>query len=500
VSDLGPRSAARNGDDEPGCSDARNTIGQGDPRLPTVRAHTSPAERAASGKAARAQTPRSSHSTLEVAATRNPIGLLEAQARSRVETLVPIRYGRMLASPLAFFRGAAAVMANDLAPTPNADLSAQLSGDAHLVNFGTFASPERALVFDLNDFDETLSGPFEWDLKRLATSFEIAARDRNFDGAERAKAVLAVVRSYRRAMREFASMGDLTVWYARLDAGAIIAKLQAAHDPKLARAVRHSDAKALKNDHMRALAKLTHEVEGQPMIVSDPPLVVPLAELVDGGDEQDGLESRIRALYRGYQGALPDDRRALLERFHYVDLARKVVGVGSVGTRCWLLLMLGRDERDPLFLQIKEAEASVLEPLLGRSPFTAHGRRVVEGQRLMQAVSDIFLGWVHTEHELPGGGRDFYVRQLWDWKSSIDVETILPVGLAAYAVACGWTLARAHARSGDRIAIAAYLGKSDRFDHAVAEFATAYADLNERDHRALVQAVADRRITAVEEL
>jgi uncharacterized protein (DUF2252 family) len=251
---------------------------------------------------------------------------------------------------------------------------------------------------------------------------------------------------------------------------------------------------------MRALAKLTHKVDGQPMILSDPPLVVPLAELVDSGDEQDSLESRIHALYRGYRRALPGDRRVLLERFHYVDLARKVVGVGSVGTRCWLMLMLGRDERDPLFLQIKEAEASVLEPLLGRSSFAAHGRRVVEGQRLMQAVSDIFLGWVHTEHELPGGGRDFYVRQLWDWKSSIEVGTILPRGLAVYAVACGWTLARAHARSGDRIAIGAYLGKSDRFGHAVAEFANAYADLNEHDHRALVQAVADSRITAVEEL
>jgi uncharacterized protein (DUF2252 family) len=486
-------------DDESGGTDEARAIEHTGPALPRLPQHT-PTERAAFGKAARAQAPRSSHSALDVAASRSSIGLLEAQAQSRVATLVPIRYGRMVASPLAFLRGAATVMAHDLAQTPRTGLSVQLSGDAHLANFGTFASPERDLVFDLNDFDETLPGPFEWDLKRLAASFEIAARDRNFAAAERAKAVLAAVRSYRQAMRRFASMGDLAVWYARLDAGAIVANLQAAHDRKLARTVRCSAAKALRNDRMRALAKLTHEVDGQPRIVSDPPLIVPLAELVDGEDEQDGLESRIRALYRSYRRARPDDRRALLERFRYVDLARKVVGVGSVGTRCWLLLMVGRDEHDPLFLQIKEAQASVLEPLLGRSFTAAHGRRVVEGQRLMQAVSDIFLGWVHTEHELDGTARDFYVRQLWDWKSSVDVETILPRGLAVYAVACGWTLARAHARSGDRIAIGAYLGKSDRFDHAVAEFAAAYADLNERDHRALVQAVADGRITAVEEL
>jgi hypothetical protein len=300
-------------------------------------------------------------------------------------------------------------------------------------------------------------------------------------------------------MRRFASMGDLAVWYARLDARAIFAELQAAHDRKLARTVRRSEAKALRNDHMRALAKLTHDVDGQPRIVADPPLIVPVGELVGGEDEPDGLESRILGLYRSYRRALPDDRRMLLERFRFVDLAREVVGVGSVGTRCWLLLLPGRDEHDPLFLQIKEAEASVLEPLLGRSPFT-HGRRVVEGQRLMQAVSDIFLGWAHTEHELDDGARDFYVRQRWDWKSSVDVDTILPRGLAVYAVACGWTLARAHARSGDRIAIGVYLGKSDRFDRSVAEFAAAYADLNERDHRALVQAVADGRIAASEEL
>jgi uncharacterized protein (DUF2252 family) len=484
-------------DDEPGDAGDARAIEHRARAWPAPPQHT-PAERAAAGKVARAQAPRSSHSTLLVAADRDPIGLLEAQAESHVPTLAPIRYGRMLVSPLAFFRGAATVMANDLASTPRSGLSAQLSGDAHLANFGGFASPERNLVFDLNDFDETLPGPFEWDLKRLAASFEIAARERNFASAERAKAVLAVMRSYRQAMRRFASMGDLAVWYARLDARAIVAQLEATHDRKLARDVRRTEAKAPRHDHVRALAKLTHEVNGEPRIVSDPPLIVPLAELVDEADDVD-FASRVSPLIARYRRTLPDDRRELFERFRYVDLARQVVGIGSVGTRCWLLLLVGRDEHDPLFLQIKEAGRSVLEPLLGRSPFAEHGRRVVEGQRLMQATSDIFLGWVRTEDE-DGGGRDFYVRQLWDWKSSVDVETISPRGLAAYAVACGWTVARAHARSGDRIAIATYLGTSNRFDHAVAEFAAAHADLNERDHGALVQAVADRRVTAVEEI
>jgi uncharacterized protein (DUF2252 family) len=486
-------------DDESQSAEDAGAIGHTGAAGPGVPRRT-PSERAADGKAARAQARRSSHSTLDVATDRDPIGLLEAQAQSRLSTLVPIRYGRMIPSPFAFFRGAATVMAHDLASTPRAGLSAQLSGDAHLANFGGFASPDRALVFDLNDFDETLPGPFEWDVKRLAASFEIVARDRNFASADRAGAVLGVTRAYREAMRQFAGAGDLTVWYARLDAGAIVAELHAAHDRKLAKALQRSEAKAQRNDRMRALARLTYEVGEEPRFVSDPPLIVPLADLLDRGDEADGLESRIRALFRSYLRTLPDDRRSLLERFRYVDLARKVVGIGSVGTRCWLLLMLGRDEHDPLFLQIKEAEASVLEPLLGRSSFGAQGRRVVEGQRLMQAASDIFLGWVHTKEALDGGAYDFYVRQLWDWKSSVDVETILPHGLALYAIACGWTLARAHARSGDRIAIDAYLGKSDSFDHAVAEFAAAYADLNEHDHRALVQAAADGRITAVEEI
>lgn len=464
-------------------------------QTPSAQRHLTPSERAARGKAARAEAPRSNQSALEVADGRDALGLLESQARSRVAELVPIRYGRMLVSPLAFFRGAATVMAHDLARTPVAGLSVQLAGDAHLSNFGGFASPERDLVFDLNDFDETLSGPFEWDVKRLAASFEIAARDRNFAARDRAKAVLAAVRSYREAMRQFAAMGDLDVWYARLDAQAMDEQLRKAHDRKLERTLRRSEANAYAHDRLRALAKLTHDVHGEPRIISDPPLIVPLAELA-GCQDDSNVESLLRTLLRRYRRTLPFERRTLLERFRYADLARKVVGVGSVGTRCWVLLMLGRDARDPLFLQIKEAQASVLESLLGRSPLASHGQRVVDGQRLMQTAGDIFLGWIHSEEELDGA-HDFYVRQLWDWKSSVDLDTILPRGLTAYADACGWTLARAHARSGDRIALAAYLGASQRFDRAVAEFAAAYADLNERDHRALVQAVADGSVTAV---
>jgi uncharacterized protein (DUF2252 family) len=459
-----------------------------------VDTHLTAADRAARGRAARADAPRSGQSVLERPGDRDPIASLEAQDRSRLAELVPLRYSRMLVSPFHFFRGAATVMANDLASTRTAGLSVQLSGDAHLSNFGGFASPERDLVFDLNDFDETLPGPFEWDVKRLAASFEIAGRERNFTAAERGKAVREVARVYRKSMRHFAGEGDLTVWYSRLDAGEIAAKLRDAHDRKLRRSLEHSAARH-KHDQIGALVKLTQEVDGVPRFVSDPPLIVPLAELVDKAVEANDLESQIETLFRSYCRSLPDDRRTLLERFRRVDLARKVVGVGSVGSRCWALLLLGRDENDPLFLQIKEAEASVLEPALGRSSFASHGQRIAEGQRLMQAASDIFLGWIHAD-DYVGGTSDYYVRQLWDWKSSIDVETILPHGLTEYAKACGWTLARAHARSGDRIAIGAYLGKSDRFDRAVRDFAVAYADLNERDHRALGQAAAEGRITA----
>jgi uncharacterized protein (DUF2252 family) len=455
--------------------------------------HPTADDRAKLGRAARTEVPRSSHSVPRTALRRDPIALLEAQNESRVAELVPIRYGRMLASPLAFFRGSAAVMAHDLASLPNSGLHAQLSGDAHLLNFGGFASPERGMVFDLNDFDETLAGPFEWDVKRLAASFEIAARARNFRKSERLNAVLGVVRAYREAVREFAAIGDLDVWYARLDVGSIVKELKAEHDQKLAKTVTRSVAKARANDGMRALSTLTRQVDGSPLFVSEPPLIVPLAELAT-----ENAEAPLRAIYRSYRHSLPADRRLLLERFRYIDSARKVVGVGSVGTRCWVLLMLGRDEHDPLFLQMKEAEASVLEPLLGASGLASHGQRIVEGQRLMQAASDIFLGWVHDGQDVDGSSRDFYVRQLRDWKLSVDLETILPGGLGYYGVACGWTLARAHARTGDRIAIAAYLGAGDTFDRAVAEFAAGYADVNEQDHRALGQAVAAGKVTALE--
>jgi uncharacterized protein (DUF2252 family) len=386
-------------------------------------------------------------------------------------------------------------MAHDLASLPSSGLRAQLSGDAHLLNFGGFASPERGLVFDLNDFDETLVGPFEWDVKRLAASFEIAARDRNLRRSERMNVVMGVVRAYREAVRKFAALGDLDVWYARLDVRSIVTELKAEHDQKLAKTLKRSATKARANDSTRALSTLTREIDGVLRFVSEPPLIVPLAELATGD-----AETSIRAIYRSYRHSLPADRRVLLERFRYIDSAHKVVGVGSVGTRCWVLLMLGRDEHDPLFLQMKEAEASVLEPLLGASGLASHGQRIVDGQRLMQEASDIFLGWVHDEQDIDGSSRDFYVRQLRDWKLSIDVETILPRGLTRYAAVCGWTLARAHARTGDRIAIAAYLGASDRFDRAVAEFAASYADLNEQDHRALGRAVAEDRVTAIEDV
>jgi uncharacterized protein (DUF2252 family) len=413
-----------------------------------------------------------------------------------VPELVAIRYGRMLVSPFAFFRGAAAVMAHDLAVLPRTGLSTQICGDAHLLNFGWFASPERDLVFDLNDFDETLPGPFEWDLKRLVASFEIAGRDRNLSDSQRERAVLGAAGAYRKAMGQYAAMGDLKVWYAKLDAGSLAAGVRAAHDRKLEKALRQTEAKALRNDDIRALVKLTHEVDGEPRFVSEPPLLVPLAELADGA-AADELASRIDGIFRSYRSTLRPDLRMLLDGFNYVDVARKVVGVGSVGTRCWILLLEGRDERDPLLLQVKEAQPSVLEPMLGRSKFANQGRRVVEGQRLMQAASDIFLGWVQDESE-PAGPRDYYLRQLWDWKGSADIATIPPRGLVSYAEACAWTLARAHARSGDRAAIAAYLGSSDRFDWALAEFASAYADLNERDHEALTRAVAAGHVKAVE--
>jgi uncharacterized protein (DUF2252 family) len=465
-------------------------------RSPKVE-HPSSDERAARGRAARSDVPRSAHAEVELSPGRDPVAILDADSPNRAPELVPIRFGRMLVSPFTFYRGAASVMAHDLAAAPRSGLTAQLCGDAHLANFGGYASPERTMVFDLNDFDETHPGPFEWDVKRLATSFEVAARYRGFRDAERRAAVLTVLAAYRSAIREFAAMPNLDVWYARLDAEKLEAELRQRSDKKAAKAIARGAAKAQTKNSLKAFSKLTHEVDGEPRIVSDPPLIVPLEELMADDDARDANEA-IRELLRAYRRTLQRDRRKLLESFRLVHMARKVVGVGSVGTRCWIALMLGRDNGDPLFLQCKEAGPSVLEPFLGRSQFTNHGQRVVEGQRLMQAASDIFLGWVNTKAGLDGKPRDFYIRQLWDWKTSADLETILPDALLIYAGICGWTLARAHARSGDRIAIASYLGASDKFDRAVAEFATSYADLNEQDYQALLTAVQDGRI-AVEE-
>ena len=465
----------------------------------TGSSHPTAVQRLAHGRAARDEYPRASQATVEFTAERDPVAILEVQSQSRIPELVPIRYGRMLVSPLTFYRGAAAVMAHDLASLPRSGLQAQLCGDAHLGNFGGYASPERTLVFGLNDFDETLPGPFEWDVKRLAASFEVAGRDRSFTSAQRRKAVLGVVAAYREAMRRFAALGELEVWYSRLDAQALEEELRAHRGTKELRKFKQATARAYTKDSLKAFAQLTEVVDGERRIVSDPPLIVPLRELTAAsGMPAEEVERELHAAFRIYRHSLQHDRRHLLEQFRWIELARKVVGVGSVGTRCFILLMLGRDSDNPLFLQIKEAQASVLEPHLGASAFANHGRRVVEGQRLMQASSDILLGWSRLEESRGGTSRDFFVRQLWDWKVSADFDVAAPKELELYAGVCGWTLARAHACSGDRLAIAAYLGKSDVFDRAIAEFAVTYADQNERDHAALVQAAREARITVQE--
>jgi uncharacterized protein (DUF2252 family) len=471
------------------------TVVESKKRQDAVR-HLTVEERAARGRAARTAVPRSRHAEAELQSGRDPVALLEAQAPARVAELVPVRYGRMLVSPFTFYRGAAAVMAYDLAATPRTNLTVQLCGDTHLANFGGYASPERTLVFDLNDFDETSPGPFEWDVKRLAASFEIAGRDRDFSDSQREKAVLGVVRAYREAMRQFAAMPNLGVWYSRLDAQAIAEKLREQQDSKQLKRLESTAARARTKDSLKAFAKLTEMVDGEARLRSDPPLIVPIRELAGSTElSADEVEQELHDSFRGYRRTLQRDRRRLLEQFRWVDMARKVVGVGSVGTRCFVVLLLGRDGNDPFFLQVKEAQASVLEPYLGKSEFANHGQRVVEGQRLMQAASDIFLGFVHLEKTLDGAPRDFYFRQLWDWKSSVDLDLILPRGLELYADVCGWTLARAHARSGDRIAIAEYLGKSNAFDTAIAKFAAEYADQNERDYAALADAAKNGVVT-----
>jgi uncharacterized protein (DUF2252 family) len=462
--------------------------------LPQVR-HLTRKERAATGKEARGLVPRSRHAELYLGADRpDPIALLQEQARTRVPELVPIRYGRMLESEFAFFRGAALVMASDLSRTPVTGIHAQLCGDAHLSNFGLFASPERRVVFDINDFDETLPGPWEWDLKRLAASFEIAGRENGLPARTRRPIVVRAVAAYREAMTMFATHTNLTVWYEQLDAARFIEDARTRvqrrlRDHVIAPAER-SIAKARTRDSMHAFDKFTQMVDGEPRIIADPPLVVPYADLTELEDEGSWAHEQLQV----YRRSLPAERRYLLEQYRFVDLARKVVGVGSVGTRCYIVLMLGVDERDPLFLQMKEAQPSVLERFLGKSEFSNHGERVVTGQRTIQAASDIFLGWRRVEDSLDGATHDFYWRQLRDWKGSVDLDGMHPGMLSGYAGVCGWTLARAHARSGDRVAIASYLGKRPVVDEAIADFAAAYADLNARDYQALKDAVADGRV------
>ena len=458
-------------------------------------AHPSVKERMAIGKAARATAPRSGHARFEPAAGRaDAVGLLEEQAATRVPELVPIRYGRMLASPFAFYRGAALVMASDLAASPVSGIRAQLCGDAHLSNFGLFASPERRLVFDLNDFDETLPGPWEWDVKRLAASMAVAGRANGFSAKQRDVIVRDTVASYREAMRDFAAMRNLEVFYARLDTEELMAQLRDQLSDRERKGLAKTFAKARLSDSMKAFSKLTRSMNGEPRIISDPPLIETIDDLLPGRPGEE-LRQGFHELLRTYRRSLHPDRRHALEGFRMVDMARKVVGVGSVGTRVYIALLLGRDEQDPLFLQFKEAGASVLERFVGKSRIANNGERVVAGQRLMQTSSDIFLGWDRVTG-LDGVRRDFYARQLKDWKGSFEVEGALPRGATLYGRACGWTLARAHARSGDRIAIAAYLGGSDAFDRAIGEFAEAYADQNERDHAALAEALESGRISA----
>ena len=470
------------------------------PAVARESVHVSHEEWAAQGRAARREAPRSSHAGWRPAADRpDPIALLEEQATSRVPELVPIRHGRMLVSPSTFYRGAAFIMAADLAGTPVSGFEVQLCGDAHLLNFGLFASPERQMLFDINDFDETLPGPWEWDVKRLAASFEVAGRDLGFSPSDRRDIVAAGVREYRDAMRRAAQMGALdagtrtsppTIWSPGSQAEVRARRL----GKKEAKDAAGIVAKARSRVHARSLARLTREVDGRLRIVADPPLIVPIDDLVIPGTTREGIDDWMRSLVQSYRHSLAT-RHHPIEEFRYVDTARKVVGVGSVGTRAWIVLLLGRQRQAPLFLQAKQAQASVLERFAGRSEHANHGQRVVEGQRLMQAASDIFLGWLRFK-ALDGRVHDFYVRQLHDWKGSVDVESFRVPGATLYARLCGATLARAHARLGDRVAIAAYLGKGDAFERALADFSVAYADQNERDYDAFVKAVKAGRLLA----
>jgi uncharacterized protein (DUF2252 family) len=484
-------------------------------------------ERLDQGRTARDRTPPSSHAGWRPAADRpDPVGLLEQQDRTREPDLVPVRHGRMMVSPFTFYRGAAKIMAVDLKDTPVAGLRTQLCGDAHLSNFGMFASPERRLVFDLNDFDETLPGPFEYDVKRMAASFLVAGRNNGFAKADARAAAMAAVTAYREAIAEFAHMPTMDIWYAHFDEdrfkttiqNALQAEISTAvkkekdkkdkkakkeqKDPKQAKvakeAVRRAEknlAKAHTRDSLQALSKLAEQADGQYRIVSQPPVIVPARDLAATfGMSPDDVVPALHNQFRAYRATLPDDRRKLLERFQIVDAARKVVGVGSVGTRAFILLLEGRDAHDPLFLQIKEATASVLEASLPRSRYRQHGERVVQGQRMMQAASDIFLGWTKGVDT----SRHFYWRQLRDMKGSALVELMGPHTLRYYAQMCGWTLARAHARAGDPVVMAEYLGRDDAFDQSILDFSERYADQNEQDYEEFVKAIRSGRLQAVE--
>ena len=447
------------------------------------------AERVVVGRGRREDVPLDRHAVWSAPASRtDPIEILQRQAETRTSELVPIRHGRMQTSPSAFFRGAAAIMAADLAGTPTTGLHVQLCGDAHLLNFGIFDSPERSLVFGLNDFDETLPGPFEWDVKRLAASIEVAGRDLGFTATQREKAVLASARAYRLAMADFAARRNLDVWYAVLSVDELRHRLGELGGRKAGQEVDRRIAKALRRDHLHAFGRHLTTVDGRPRFVSDPPLLVPAEELLEGL-ARDRYVEVVRDFLTQYRTSLRPDRRALVESYRFVQLARKVVGVGSVGTRAWVVLLMGRDADDPLLLQLKEAQPSVLAPYVGATTHQSEGRRVVEGQRLLQTAPDHLLGWYRLR-AWDGEVRDFYVRQLWDGKASIDITKLSPKGLRAYSQSCGWTLAQAHARSGDRVAIAAYLGDDDTFDQAITAFAVRYGDTNERDHHQLVDAIA----------
>ena len=476
---------------------AARASGRGSARAGTGE-QLSRADRVARGKDARAVAPLESHAEFTPDRSRDPVGLLLEQDKSRVPELVPIRNGRMLVSAFAYYRGAALPMAADLATTPTSGLRVQLCGDAHLSNFGAFASPGRRLVFDVNDFDETLPGPFEWDVKRLAASLAVAGRDNGFGRKARRKIILSGVERYRKAMRAFADQSFLAVWYAHLDVEDAIGQFQSQMKKKRLKATQKMVAKAHTHDSTQALRKLTTQVDGQPQIISDPPLIEPVEEVF--ADVQAGeIYKLIGGVLGKYRRTLESDRKYLLEHFTLVQVARKVVGVGSVGTRCWIALMDAGDGTEPLFLQPKEAQASALARYCGRSQYGSHGERVVAGQHLMQAESDIFLGWTHVTGP-DGVDRDYYVRQLKDWKFSAPIEQMVPSGLATYAQMCGWALARAHARSGDRIALASYLGSSGTFDQAIADFAEKYADQNEHDYAALQAAVKDGRAEATTDI